>query len=72
MISFREFITEDAPVNSGFGGPGIAKYDPLLDLSGGKKKKMLRRPRPKSTFSPPPVVTRVAGMASGAGAGNSP
>ena len=72
MISFREFIAEDAPVNSGFGGPGLAKYDPILDARKQKKTTLYRRPRAKSTFSPPPVVTRVAGMASGAGAANSP
>jgi hypothetical protein len=55
MISFKEFIKEDAPVNSGFGGPGIAKYDPLL---GQPRKKLFRRKHP----APLTKIPRVRGM----------
>ena len=61
MKSFKKFIEEDAPVNSGFGGPGLAKYDPILDARK-QKKTMYRRPKAKSSFSPPPVETRVSGI----------
>ena len=50
--------TEDAPANSGFGGPGLAKYDPML---GGKKKKMIRRRQPNAGM-PLTNVPRLRGM----------
>lgn len=49
MISFKDFIAEDAPVNSGVGGAGIATYDPILNAK--KQKKSLYR---RTTKSPSP------------------
>jgi hypothetical protein len=51
MISFKEFLAEDAPVNSGFGGPGLAKYDPILDARKQKGVKLYRRPKPSITVN---------------------
>lgn len=61
MISFKDFLNEDAPVNSGFGGTALAKYDPILDARK-QKKTMYRRPKAKSSYSPPPIETRVNGL----------
>jgi hypothetical protein len=61
MISFKDFIAEDAPVNSGFGGPALAKYDPILDARKQKKTKIYRRPKNPSNTTPP-VQTRFSGM----------
>lgn len=61
MISFKEFLEEDAPVNSGFGGGNLASYDPILDARK-QKKKLYRRPKVQSSFNPPPVETRVSGI----------
>ena len=40
-------VKEDAPVNSGFGGPGLAKYDPILGKSKKANAKIFRRKRIK-------------------------
>jgi len=58
MISFKDFIKEDAPANSGFGGPGLDKYDPLL----GSRKRMFRRKRVIPKNVPLTNVPRLRGM----------
>lgn len=62
MISFRDFIQEDTPVNSGFGTPGVLDaYTPLM--SGGKVVR--RKPKskqPNSANSQPTVVPRLRGI----------
>jgi len=64
MKTFKEFLKEDGeagggvPANSGFGGPNLAKYDPLLG-KGGKKKMFRRKP---VAGQPLAKVPRLRGM----------